>query len=551
MQCAGKEGTVALFSSRKRGNAKSSARQAADTYKSEGQEEKDMFDFADDEDAEEGTTNDEAVSALAEPDESITLADDGEESGEDGEDTAYAAGRNKFMIPDSDFGPLLPYVSNPEITDVDYNGQDLWVTDVYNRKVKAKETLTQMFVERFVRSVANAKSFDFNQKNPVMEAETKELRISVVHKSVAVSGTSICIRKTPPFKRISEHSAIETGYADREVISFLANCIRAHMNIVVAGQPRAGKTELAKFLGCYIPDSERVITIEDVMEWRFKQLKPQADCIEIQTNSTFDYTDAIIASLKQNPNWIMIAETRGREVASLINSFSTGVNGITTLHTDSVDKIPQRMLNMIDEANVEQRMLGNIYEFVDVGVMVSIRKNPQTGERRRIVDQVGIFTYSGGETGCHLVVDGGRIVSRTFPEVILHKFSLGGVKNNFFTNSETDRRLKKQGYSLESDKPDGPEPERDEKKEAAGVMQEDGIPEKKKESGGKTAEEKNAGENPQTDTAEIKAAEEKKTKEPAGDLQDIPEDAMQEEAVPVKKPARKRRTAAKTVPVTD
>lgn len=437
------------FFNRKKNSEKDSTGQEMYNDGSAGQGERDLFSLTSDEDASEGNTYDGAVSALAELDESITLADDGEESGGNG-DAVHVAGNNKFIIPDSDFGPLMPYVQNPEITDVDYNGQDLWITDVYNRKVKAEVVLAPDFVERFVRSVANAKSFDFNQRNPVMEAETKELRISIVHKSVAVSGTSICIRKTPPFKRISEHSAIETGYADREVISLLANCIRAHMNIVVAGQPRAGKTELAKFLGCYIPDSERVITIEDVMEWRFKQLKPQADCIEMQTNSAFDYTDAIIASLKQNPNWIMIAETRGREVASLINSFSTGVNGITTLHTDSVDKIPQRMLNMIDEANVEQRMLGNIYEFVDVGIMVSIRKNPQAGERRRMVDQVGMFTYSDGETGCHLVVDGGRIVSRTFPEVIMHKFEIGGVKNNYFANQETDRRLKKQGYN-----PDG------------------------------------------------------------------------------------------------
>lgn len=388
------------------------------------------------------------LAPLAEQDETTVISDNEDSS----EDYDYGQNRNKFIIPENDFGPFLPYIKDPDVTDVDYNGQDLWITDVHNRKIKAEtdEPISQTFIERFVRSVANAKSFDFNQRHPVMEAETKDLRISVVHKSRAVSGTSICIRKTPPFKRITERSAIETHYASREIVSFLANCIKAHMNIIVAGQPRAGKTELAKFLGCYIPDSERVITIEDVMEWRFKQLKPKADCIEIQTDDVFTYTDAIIASLKQNPNWIMIAETRGEEVASLINSFSTGVNGITTLHTDDVRKIPQRMLNMVNETNVEKRMLSNIYEFVDVGLLVAIRKNEETGERYRVIDQMGLFTCEDGKMDCHMIVENGKITNREFPYEIVHKFAIAGIHDNYFQNDTTDRRLEKQGYNFES-----------------------------------------------------------------------------------------------------
>lgn len=405
-------------------------------------------------DSEEITAN-KFLNPLAAPDESIEINDSDEE------DYDYGQNRNKFIIPENDFGPFLPYIKDPDVTDVDYNGQDLWVTDVHNRKIKAKTDtpITQTFIERFVRSVANAKSFDFNQRHPVMEAETKDLRISVVHKSRAVSGTSICIRKTPPFKRITERSSIETNYATREIVSFLANCIKAHMNIIVAGQPRAGKTELAKFLGCYIPDSERVITIEDVMEWRFKQLKPKADCIEIQTDDVFTYTDAIIASLKQNPNWIMIAETRGEEVASLINGFSTGVNGITTLHTDDVRKIPQRMLNMVNETNVEKRMLSNIYEFVDVGLLVAIRKNEETGERYRVIDQLGLFTCENGVMDCHMIVENGKIVSREFPYEIVHKFAVAGIRDNYFQNDQTDERLKQQGYVIPDEEKKSVQPE--------------------------------------------------------------------------------------------
>ena len=403
------------------------------------------------EDVHEEETKVESINdgILAPQDDAIELADT------ESTDIEYGQNRNKFVIPDEDFGPFLKYVKDKSITDVDYNGQDLWTIDTQNRKIKVSDDehpIPRDFVERFARKVANAKSFDFNQRNPVMEAETKELRISIVHNSIAISGTSICIRKTPPFSRITERGAIETGYASKDIISLLANCIKAHTNIVIAGMPRAGKTEFAKFLGCYIPDKERVITIEDVLEWRFKELKPKADCIEMQTNDAFTYTDAIVASLKQNPNWIMIAETRGEEIASLINGFSTGVNGITTLHTDDIRKIPQRMLNMVNDTNAEKRMLENIYEFVDVGVMVAIRPDPETGAMRRIIDQVGFYTNDDGEMNCHMMVDGGKFVSHELPAAIERKFKIRQITGNYYENAETERRLLKQGYIVPAEK---------------------------------------------------------------------------------------------------
>lgn len=168
----------------------------------------------------------------------------------------------------------------------------------------------------------------------------------------------------------------------------------------------------------------------------------------MQTNDAFTYTDAIVASLKQNPNWIMIAETRGEEIASLINGFSTGVNGITTLHTDDIRKIPSRMLNMVNDTKAEKRLLENIFEFVDVGVMVAIRQDPETGAMKRIIDQIGFYTNDNGKMECHMMVDGGKFVSRELPPSIERKFKIRQITGDYFRNPETDRRLLKQGYPL-------------------------------------------------------------------------------------------------------
>ena len=257
---------------------------------------------------------------------------------------------------------------------------------------------------------------------------------------------SICIRKTAPFTRIVEREAIENSYCEREVMALLINCIKAHMNIIVCGEPRAGKTEVCKFLSRYIPNDERVITVEDTMEWRYRKLKPQRDCIEMKVGGKFTYEDGIIASLKQNPRWLMIAETRGNEVKNLIQGFSTGVHGMTTLHTDEVEKIPQRMVNMIDDSSIEQRFANNIYEFVDVGVLVSIHVDAE-GNRKRRIDQVGFFAFDDEEPSCTYLVRGGRVIRKELKKSSRRKFSEAGIRD-IYQNDELDKKLKSQGYDI-------------------------------------------------------------------------------------------------------
>ena len=99
------------------------------------------------------------------------------------------------MEPDY-FGPLWRYVRNDKITDIDYNGNQLWITDVENeRYLIRRHGITEKFVEQFSHRIANEVSKPFNKKNNLLEAETDTLRISIVHESVAISGRSICIRK--------------------------------------------------------------------------------------------------------------------------------------------------------------------------------------------------------------------------------------------------------------------------------------------------------------------------------------------------------------------
>lgn len=361
-----------------------------------------------------------------------------------------------FIIRPEDFGPLKDLVLDNKITDIDFNGQDLWTIDQSNRKVKRTEIeVNPGFIRRLAQNIANAEAKEFNQQFPSLEAETEDLRISIVHNSIAQTGTSVCIRKTPVVQRIIEKEAISNGYFTRETLSLLVNCIKAHMNIIICGEPRAGKTECAKLISGYIPSNERVITIEDVQEWHYKTLHPDSDCIEMKVNKVFDYSKGIIASLKQNPQWIMIAETRGEEVKNLLQGFTTGVKGITTLHTDDVQKIPKRIVNMANDPITADRTEDNVYEFVDVGVYISMHPDGQGGQVR-MIDQIGFFGYDDNNPieskrrECILVLNTGHWFRNDLPEKIQKKFRNANIENPL-QNDEVDRRLAKQGYEFESE----------------------------------------------------------------------------------------------------
>lgn len=345
------------------------------------------------------------------------------------EGESFSESNKGFTINDEDFGNLIVYVKDETITDIDFNGTDLWLTDINNKHWK-NETIevTPKFIRKLAQNIANSQSKEFNQMNCVIEAETPELRISIIHNSIAQTGTTMCIRKTPRKERIKAYEAIQNGYASQEMLALLVNCIKAHMNIVVCGEPRAGKTEFAKFISGYIPVGERVITIEDVMEWRYKDLHPDADVIEMKVNNNFTYSDAIIASLKQNPKWIMIAESRGEEVKNLIQSFSTGVNGITTLHTDDVRKIPSRIVNMANDSLTEGRIYDNVYEFIDVGLFISMKPD-KNGDIKRYIDQIAFFGKGDdGEEEICLMANYGKLRKDVeIPSKILKKFKHAGV----------------------------------------------------------------------------------------------------------------------------
>ena len=90
---------------------------------------------------------------------------------------------------------------------------------------------------------------------------------------------------------------------------------------------------MLKFLTQFIPKHEKVMTIEDNLEIHYRDINPGANCVELRVDEEFfSYTKAIKSALRQNPQWVLLSEARSTEVKYLLECFSTGLHGLTTLH---------------------------------------------------------------------------------------------------------------------------------------------------------------------------------------------------------------------------
>jgi len=327
------------------------------------------------------------------------------------------------------FGPLYDLINDIDITDIDISGPIVWITLKTNERIKTDIEITQEFSDQFAKRVSDMESMPFHRMSPVLEAETDTLRITIVHEDVCQGRRSICIRKSLRNVRLTEESVIRDKYMSEETLSFLKSCVFSGMNIVIAGNPGAGKTECARFLSKYIPDDQRVITIEDTPEWHYRMMKRNSDCVEIKVGKNMDYTKAIKTCMRLNPKWMMLSEARSIEVLSLMECFSTGVKGMTTIHTDDVRTIPDRILNMAAQKRDESRLLNDIYTFIDIGVLIRRKEfHTEDGNReiRRFVDQMAVFTREDGINRTTLILDDGEATGAKLPESILKRFKRSG-----------------------------------------------------------------------------------------------------------------------------
>lgn len=321
------------------------------------------------------------------------------------------------------FSEIAQEINNDNVTDIEWDGYNLWITELGIGSYISGKELSDRYVENVSIKLANIMGVSFNRSRPILEANTEKLRISIWHES-RCHKKSMSIRKIPEYLRFSHKDLVESDYAPESIINLLENSVTAHLSIVVGGQPHAGKTELVKYLSTKIPHNEKAGVYEDNQEIHYRKINPNKKCVEFFVDDKVTYQDIIKAGLRHNIDWILLSESRGPEVAHLLNSLSTGSYCMTTMHLDEVRDMPDRMYNMLGNSSVNERFINSVYKYIDLVVLVECDKH----EKRRI-KQIGFLSRFNSVNHCCVIYEDGTFTDETVPEDILDKFNRRGIKN--------------------------------------------------------------------------------------------------------------------------
>ena len=250
---------------------------------------------------------------------------------------------------------LQQLMDNPDITEVMINGGDhifveeKGVMHPWDYGFESEEQL-----EDLIQQVVSKVNRVVNVSNPIADARLEDgSRVHVVLPPVSLDGPVMTIRKFP--RVITMDMLVESGAVTAEAAGFLAKLVRSGYNIFVSGGTNSGKTTFLNALSAFIPEDERVITIEDSAELQIQQVKNLVRLETRPANSqgegAIGIGDLIKASLRMNPSRIIVGEVRGKEALELLNSYNTGHDGgMSTGHGNSPADMLARLEVMVSMA---------------------------------------------------------------------------------------------------------------------------------------------------------------------------------------------------------
>lgn len=285
-------------------------------------------------------------------------------------------------------GVIENIIRDPEVTDISFNGTELIVNTNGNKYVYEDE-ICEKYIIKLIQKFANAVGKEFTPKSPILDATLNNLRLNAVHSSISPYGTTMALRSSKPKLALNEDNFCE--FAPQYMLDFFESAIKSRSNIIIAGETGTGKTEFQKLLVQSIPFEEKIVNMEDTLDSHLKLLYPEKDIHSWITSSQHGFTDLIKAGLRNNPIWMIVSETRGKEAYEMLQAVLSGHRIITTLHAVDARAIPRRFINMmkigysIDESSV----LSDIYNYFQFGV--HIEKTLINGRMVRYLSEVVEF----------------------------------------------------------------------------------------------------------------------------------------------------------------
>jgi pilus assembly protein CpaF len=255
-------------------------------------------------------------------------------------------------------GPLERLLADDSITEIMVNGPyDIWI----ERQGRLYETGVRFNDESHLRRIINKMVAQvgrrIDESSPMVDARLPDgSRVNAVIPPLSLTGPLITIRKFSK-KRLDLNDMIRLGTLSTETVEFLQRCIRAQLNILISGGTGSGKTTLLNAMSTAIPDSERIVTIEDAAELRLNQrhvLRLEARPKNIEGEGEIPIRELVRNSLRMRPDRIIVGEVRGAEALDMLQAMNTGHDGsLSTVHANSPRDALARVETMVMMAGFE------------------------------------------------------------------------------------------------------------------------------------------------------------------------------------------------------
>lgn len=257
-----------------------------------------------------------------------------------------------------DFGPITPLLRDPTVSEIMVNGP----YQVYVERNGVLEKTDIQFrddahVLRIIERIVSPLGRRIDESSPMVDARLPDgSRVNAIIPPLALNGPALTIRKfsRDPFQVAD---LIRFGTLTPEMAKFLEACVKARLNIIVSGGTGSGKTTTLGVLSSFIPESERIITIEDAAELQLRQehwVRLETRPPNIEGKGEVTMRDLVRNALRMRPDRIVVGEVRGGEALDMLQAMNTGHDGsLTTGHANSPRDMLSRLETMVLMAGMD------------------------------------------------------------------------------------------------------------------------------------------------------------------------------------------------------
>ena len=254
------------------------------------------------------------------------------------------------------YGPIQPLLDDPDVSEVMVNGPKNVYVEKNGRLIKTNIVFDDNdHIQRVIDRIILPLGRRIDADSPMVDARLPDgSRVNAVIPPVAIDGSSITIRKFSKDK-LSINQLIEFGSITSGMAEFLHACVIGRLNILISGGTGSGKTTLLNVLSSFIPEDERIVTIEDAAELRLQQehvLRLETKAPNVENRGAVNIRDLVRNSMRMRPDRIVVGEVRGGEALDMLQAMNTGHDGsLTTIHANSCRDAITRLETMVGMSN--------------------------------------------------------------------------------------------------------------------------------------------------------------------------------------------------------